>query len=739
MSERRTSETGAEIRNSGCSHDCGGRCVLRPHVKDGRIARIESDTDDGQQFRACLRGRSYRQRLYHQDRLLYPLRRIGPRGEGRFERISWDEALDAVAKELKRVKATYGNEAIFYIGYSGGHGQLHTMRAVLRLLNKFGGCSKTWGGASHEGGIFASMASYGTISTGNTRDDLPNAKLIIMWGWNPAETIWDTNTSVRLVEAREGGTHIVSVDPRFTPSAATFAHEWIPIKPCTDTAALIAMSYVIIDESLHDRTFLERYTLGFDSFKAYVTGAEDGIPKTPRWAEGICGIPAETLARLARDYATTKPAALIAGWGPGRTAYGEQYHRAAIVLAAMTGNIGVHGGNAAGFERSYGSRNMSGFSAGKNPLEVGGPVRKDALRLPGGTATTALRVHVSKVWDAMLSGRKGGYPADYKLLYVTNANPLNQFPRTNKGVEALQSLEFVIVHEQFMTATARYADILLPVTTILERNDIAQPWLSAPYYIFVNKVVEPLGESKSDFDICRELAARLGVANYSDLDDEGWLRKSAESTGDIPNYQEFKKTAKHVVNLPEPYVSFKAQIEDPENHPFPTPSGKIEIFSGLLAEMENPRIPPVPKYLEPPEGPSDPLRAKYPLQLITTHFRRRVHSIVDNVPWLRELEPDALWINPEDAEPRGIRDGDTLRVFNERGAVAVPAKVTERIVPGAVSLYEGAWYKPDESGIDRGGCPNVLTVDEHSPGGAFMSNTCLVEVEKAVSGAPPSC
>lgn len=694
------------------------------------IVRIETDTDDDVQFRACLRGRSYRQRLYHPDRLLYPMRRVGERGEGKFERISWDEALEAIAEQLKRVKETYGNQAIFYIGYSGGHGQLHGMRAAFRLLNKFGGCTKTWGGASHEGGIFASMATYGTLSTGNTRDDLANSKLIIMWGWNPAETIWDTNTPLNIIEAREKGTHIVSVDPRLTSSTATFAHRWIPVRPSTDTAALIAMAYVIMSENLHDRAFLDRYTVGFDRYRAYVMGHEDGVPKTPGWAEEICGIPAETLTQLARQYATSKPAAFIAGWGPGRTAYGEQYHRAAMVLAAMTGNIGIHGGNSAGFERSYGSRNMRGFSAGKNPLEVDGPVRKDALRLPGGTNPTAVRVHVSRIWDALLKGKEGGYPADYKLVYITNANPLNQFPRTNKGVEALKKMEFVVVHEQFMNATARYADILLPVNTILERNDIAQPWLSAPYYIFLKKVVESMGESKSDFQIATELAPRLGINDYSDLDEEGWLRRSVEKVEDVPDYDAFKKAGKHAVKLPEPYVSFKAQIEDPENNPFPTPSGKIEIFSELLAEMDNPRIPPVPKYMEPPEGRRDPLREQFPIQLITTHYRRRVHSIFENVPWLAELEQDALWINPADAEPRGIEDGDMVRMFNQRGTVAVRARVTERIIPGVVNMHEGAWYKPDSEGVDRGGCANVLTPDEHSPGGAFIGNTCLVQVER---------
>lgn len=658
------------------------------------------------------------------------MRRVGQRGEGKFERISWEEALETVARQLKRVRETYGNQAIFYIGYSGGHGQLHGMRAVFRLLNKFGGCTKTWGGASHEGGIFASMATYGTLSTGNTRDDLPNAKLIIMWGWNPAETIWDTNTALHLLEAKEKGTHIVSVDPRLTSSTATFAHRWIPIRPSTDTSALIAMAYVIIAEGLHDKEFLNSYTVGFDRYRAYVMGHEDGVPKTPQWAEEICGIPADTMTDLAREYATSKPAALIAGWGPGRTAYGEQYHRAAMTLAALTGNIGIHGGNAAGFERSYGSRNMSGFSAGKNPLEVDGPVRKNALLIPGGTSSTAVRVHVSKIWDAMLKGVEGGYPANYKLLYITNANPLNQFPHTNKGVEAFKTMEFIVVHEQFMNATARFADILLPVNTILERNDIAHPWLSAPYYIYLNKAVESLGESRSDFQIARDLAPLLGIDHYSDLDEEGWLKKSVEKADDVPDYDEFKRAAKHVVKLPEPYVSFRDQIADPEKNPFPTPSGKIEIFSELLAEMDNPRIPPVPKYIEAAEGPRDHLRELFPIQLITTHYRRRVHSIFENIPWLAELEQDALWINPADAMPRGIKDGHMVRVFNQRGTVVVRATVTERIIPGVVNIHEGAWYNPDSEGVDRGGCANVLTLDEHSPGGAFIGNTCLVQVEK---------
>jgi len=733
------------IVSTGCCHDCGGRCVLKAHVKDGKIIRFETDNGDDPQIRACLRGRAYRQRVYHPDRLKYPMRRIGERGEGKFERITWDEALDEVAERLKEIKSKHGNASILFNPGAGNQGMLHGPIPVGMMLQEFGGFTRFWGGVSYEGALFASMATYGTIRTGNSREDLLNSRLIIMWGWNPANTIWDPETSPYIARAREKGIKIVAIDPRFTDSAAVFADQWIPIRPGTDAAMLVSMAYVIITENLYDKAFVDKYTTGFDAYKDYVLGVEDGEPKTPEWAESITTVQAGVIADLAREYATQKPAALIAGWGPARTAMGEQYARAANVLTAITGNIGINGGYAAGFMRAYSSREMkyiqpqdSGKQRDKskgipssNPVEHGAFPRKDSLyKLSGGTNSTSARMHYTKVYDAILKGRSGGYPADLKMAYIVGSNCLNQYPNTNYGVKALKSLEFVVVHEQFMTATAKFADILLPVNTFMERNDIAPPWLGSPYYIYLNKAIDSLHDTKSDLEICKELAKRLDIPqDFFAMSDDDILRLFTAQRSDIKDYDAMKRDGVLKIKMPEPIVSFKDQIEDPENNPFPTLSGKIEIDCSHLAEMENPRIPSVPKYLGHDEH-YDALKAsEYPLQLLTTHFKTRAHSTWHNIPWMQEKEPHAAWINSADAKRRGIRDKDMVDVFNDRGRIRIPAKVTERIMPGVVNVSQGTWYDPDTDGVDRGGCANVLTKDEMSPGGAVPVNSALVQVE----------
>jgi anaerobic dimethyl sulfoxide reductase subunit A len=234
--------------------------------------------------------------------------------------------------------------------------------------------------------------------------------------------------------------------------------------------------------------------------------------------------------------------------------------------------------------------------------------------------------------------------------------------------------------------------------------------------------------------IANELAAKLGLADYNDKTDDEWVKEIVKGS-DVTDYEDFRKQGIHRIKLEEPYVAFSKEIQDPDNHRFGTPSGKIEIFSQQIADMHNPRLPPIPKYVEPWESVDDPLASKYPLQLITTHCKRRAHTQFETVPWLRELDPHAIRINTADAQARGIKDGDLAKVFNDRGQIVVPAKVTERIMPGVVDLPQGAWFKPDKDGVDRGGCANVLTRDEPSPAGALPSNTCLVQVEKVSSGA----
>ncbi|MFC1896294.1 molybdopterin-dependent oxidoreductase [Thermodesulfobacteriota bacterium] len=741
-----------------CAHDCGANsnCVLKLHVRDGVIIRIETDDGPEPQLRACARGRAQRKRVYAPDRLKYPMRRVGERGEGKFKRISWDEALDQIAHEMKRIKESYGPGAFVNLQYAG---EFHLQGpAVGRLMNLFGGNLQHWGGASLEGNYWSAQATYGSRLSAPRVPERFDARLIILWAWNPANNQFKVNNPLRMAQAKEAGSKIICVDPRYTVSAALYADEWIPIIPGTDTAMLVAMAYVIITENLQDQAFLDTYTVGFNRFKEYVLGIEDGVAKTPAWAENITSVPAATTERLAREYATTKPAMLLAAWAPGRTAYGEQYFRAANTLMAMTGEAGV-------LERATPLRGLiirpPGFGKGKNPFDyepaTSGPTGKNSTqsRSPDGPTTsrttfdfttssrvggsldpvfkTRRRVLQNRLYDAILQGTSGGYPSDVKMVWVNCGNTLNQFANTNKGVKAFKQLEFVVVSEQFMTPTARFADILLPVRTHFERNSIYSG--GGDTMFFANKAIEPVGESKSDFQICVELAPRLGIDNYSDKTEEQWLEwelNTPQMKKYVTDYEAFKKQG--VYKLPptqaEEAVAPGPHIEGEKNKLFPTPSGKVEIYSQLVADLNNPEIPPIAKYIETWESRNDPLAKKYPLQLISTHFKLRAHSNFHNVSWLRELEPQRVWINTGDAEARGVHDGEEVRVFNDRGEMIIPAFVTETIMPGVVNISEGAWYNPDDQGIDRGGCPNVLTRDEPSPAGAWTTHTCLVQVSK---------
>ena len=708
MSSEDSSSRSERVILTSCSYDCGARCLLKVHVKDGKIVHIATDDRPMPNLRACLRGLSQREVVYARDRLTQPLRRAGEKGEGRFEPISWEKALETVSNELLRVRKDYGNPAILLMEYFGSLSPLQgSGKAARRFFSFFGGCTTLWGNTSLEAAQFSSLATFGTTFTGTSRDNFLHSRLIILWGWNPFTTRFGPDTEYYLTQAKKAGAKIVCVDPRLNPSGKTLAEQWIPLKPGTDTAMLIAMAFVMITEDLCDHSFIKSYTVGFEAFEDYILGKEDGVPKTPRWAEERTGVKAETIQQLARDYATLKPAALVAGWAPGRTAFGEQYHRAASTLAALTGNIGVTGGYASG-------------GTGRIPLGF----LRETLPVPGDLGPA---LHVSEVYNALLKGRSGGYPSDIKLLYIVGSNLLNQFLNANKGAQALRAVEFIVAHERFLTPTARYADIVLPVTTALERADIGQPWTGGPYFIYMQKAIEPLHDTKSDLAILSELASRLNLSGYNTKSDEEWLKAFVEATPEIPDYETFVQKGFHHIPLDKPWVAFRQQIE--EHHPFPTRSGRIEIYSQTIAEMNHPLIPPIPKYMEPWEGPKDPLTANYPLQLVSPHAMTRVNSQFDNVPRLKSLADDAVWLSPKDAELRSIHTGDRVRIFNDRGQMMRAAKVTREMMQGVVSLDAGAWYCPDNQGVDQGGCVNTLTKDDRSPAGAFVSNSCLVQIE----------
>lgn len=698
-----------------CAHNCGGKCLMFAHVKKGMITRItsdieEPDTPENPQLRACLRGRSYRKRVYDPNRLKYPMKRVGERGEGKFVRVSWEEAIEGIAKELTRIKSSYGPSSVFAYTMSGNTGALHSTSGavVKRFLSLYGGFVERLGSYSSSGTQFATPFTYGTNNTGNHRRLFLESKLIILLGNNPAETVFGTNTAWYLKQARDKGATVICIDPQYSMTA-TLADEWIGIRPGTDAALLAGMAHVMLSENRYDRAFVEKFTVGFPEFEKYILGQEDGIAKTPAWAEQICGVPASKITELGRLYGTVKPAALFCGWGPQRNATCVQDVRMATVLAAISGNIGIAGGYASG--------------TGYIPS-----VAMGSMPIPPCPGRVGVPVYLST--DMILKGKAGGYPADIKALYIVGGNMLIQHPDTAKTIKAMQAVELLVVHEQFMTPTAKYADYLLPVSTFLERNDIVTPWSWGDYAIYSQKAIEPLFESKSDYEIFTMLADKMGFKQqYTDnKSEEDWL-KAIFAKSKIPNYDDFKKRGYYKFKVDNPYIAFKEEIEN--GKPFQTPSGKIEIYSEKLAKMNNPQLPPIPKYIPLWEGVADPLRQKYPLQLITPHMYRRVHSTHDNNPWLQEVEPQSVWINTADAHSRGIANGDRVRVFNDRGTVMLPAKVTGRIVPGVVAVFQGAWFNPNTQETDTALSANTLTSDRAVPGAkSSTSHTSLVQLVK---------
>jgi DmsA/YnfE family anaerobic dimethyl sulfoxide reductase A subunit len=751
-------ELSSDVRivRTGCpSHNCGGRCVLKVYVRDNKIVRIEGDDrlPDGvedPQLRPCIRGRAYRRRQDHPDRLKYPLKRVGKRGEGRFERISWGEALDRIASEFERIKKTYGNAA-FYVPYgTGSYNQVNGRQTAQRFMNLYGGSLGFYNSYSWACISAATPTVYGTGVTGNQRQDWLNAKYILMWSWNPAEMRDGTNSEYFVRKARERGARVVCIDPRMTLSAVALADEWVPIRPGTDAAMMSAMAHVMITEGLIDKDFVRTHCVGFDetqmpegssgaeSYKDYILGTRDGVPKTPEWAEGITGVPGATIARLAREYATTKPGVLYQGYGMQRRAYGEQVVRAGCVLAAITGNVGVPGGWASGIalQAPDGGPFWLVFPTGQNPVKAMIP---------------------SFLWTEAVVRGQGMGPEDgvtgverletsIKCIWAVACNALiNQHGNVNRTARILADeklVEFLLVQDNFLTPTGRFADILLPVCTQFETWGLEDGWKYGDEVILMPQVVPPPFETKSDYRISADIAGRLGFeeAYTEGRDERGWTdwaldRYRRTRFPGLPTLAEMLEANRGVYSVPvtKPAVAFADFRRDPQKFPLPTPSGKIEIFSKRLHDLNKPEtIPAVPKYIQEWESPFGAEAQKYPLQLVGHHYLSRVHSTLENIDWLEEAFPQRLFLNPADAAERKIRNGDPVRVWNDRGTTVVRCRVTPRIMPGVVALPQGSWWTPDAQGVDRRGSVNILSSERWTPF-AFgnAQHTIMVQVAKA--------
>lgn len=673
------------------------------------------------------------------------MERIAARGEGKFRRISWEEAVSKIAEATRLTKKEYGPGSRFVINAAGVSAAIRGDRFMKNLLSLDGGYLDYYNYYSAACAAYIAPYIYGKVRAGNHESTYVDSKLIIMWGFNPATCHYGLGTKDYFMKAKEKGAKIIVIDPRMSDTVMTMADTWIPIRPSSDTALIDAMAHTIWQEGLQDQQFMDKFCIGFDedhmpdsvptgeSYHSHVFGLRDGIEKTPQWAEKITGIPASVIRELAIEYACTKPAALLPGFAPQRTLVGEQVCRGFVALACMTGNVGLSGGST-GIPYLKEGHDAPGMSLLDNPYPG---------KIPVFQWTRA--IDRPDTVNPEYTGLKGVSKLDsgIKIIYsLASGIVMNQHSNSNDTKRILQTegkLSYLILSDLFMTPSAKFADILLPGVSFFEIDNIPSPWADDDYLLYNHHITEPLFKGRFEYEWIREVARLLGLKREFDCGLSGadqWLRyvydQCRRSETELPEFDEFKEKSFYVYKSHKPLVNFSENIN--EGVPFNTPSGKIEIFSKTLYDMNRPEdIPGSPGHIYCVEGPEDPLKEKYPLQLIAYHTKRRCHSQNEENSLLKELDPTALWINPADASARGISDGDMAEVFNDRGIIRIPAKVTRRIAAGTVAVSEGGWYRLAGDGADVGGCINTLTMtDKATPiANGNPQHTNLTDVRKA--------
>jgi trimethylamine-N-oxide reductase (cytochrome c) len=668
------------------------------------------------------------------------------RGTGDFVRVSWDQAIDLVAKELTRVEKTYGPAATFAGSYGWmSPGRLHNCQSLLRrMMNLKGNFVNASGDYSTGAAQIIMPHVLGTLEVYEQQTTWPivvdKTELMVFWGADPVKTnqiawsIGDHGGYEGMKALKAKGTKVICIDPVKTGTAELFGAEWIAPRPQTDVAMMLGIAHTLVAEKLHDEKFLKDYTTGFDKFLPYLMGDTDKTPKTAEWAAAICEVPADTIKDLARRFAKNRTM-LAAGWGMQRQQYGEQRHWMLVTLASMLGQIGLPGG---GFGFSYHYANGGSPSADAPVLTGISDGGKAKEGQPWMTENGAASIPCARVVDMLMNpgkdfdfnGTKAKYP-DVKMAYWVGGNPFVHHQDRNRMVAAWKKLDTFIVQDFQWTPTARFADIVLPATTSYERNDIDSVGDYANSAIVaMKKVVDPVFESKTDYDIFAAIAEKLGkgkefTEGKSEMD---WIKSFYDAALtqakakkiDMPEFDAFWNGA-GVVEFPittgKSFVRYASFREDPLLNPLGTPSGKIEIYSKNIEKMGYDDCGPHPMWYEPTERLGGPT-TKYKLHVVASHPMSRLHSQLCGTK-LRETYAIAghepCWINPKDAAARGIADGDVVRVFNDRGQILAGAKVTEAMRPGVVQVYEGGWYDPAEPGkagtLCKYGDVNNLSMD----------------------------
>ncbi len=723
--------------------------------------------------------------LYSETRVKYPMVRKGYldgnkdttlRGRDEWVRISWEQAFALVADEMKRVREAYGPTAIYagsYGWYSAG--ALHAARTLLhRYLNLTGGFVGSKGDYSTGAAQVIMPHVLGTIEVYEQQTSwenvLEHADIVVLWGANPLTTLrisW-TSTDQQGIEyckkLKESGKRVICIDPVRSESCEFLGAEWLPINTATDVPLMLGIAHTLVAENKHDKNFLQKYTAGYDKFEAYLLGETDGQAKDAQWASKLCGLPVEVIKGLAADF-SAKRTMLMGGWGMQRQRHGEQSHWMLVTLAAMLGQIGLPGGGF-GFSYHYANGGVPSATGGiLGSMTANSSVQHGEQSWLAETAKMAFPV--ARVADALLNpgktiqynGTEITYP-DIKLVYWAGGNPFVHHQDTNTLVKAFQQPQTVIVNEVNWTPTARMADIVLPVTTSYERNDLTMSGDYSMLNIYpMKQVVEPQFEAKSDYDIFAELSKRAGVGeqfteNKSEMQ---WLQAFYQTAFEtarknrvlMPKFEQFWQENKPLSfkagEKAKAWVRYAAFRDDPLLNPLGTPSGKIEIYSEVVANMNYDDCKGHPSWMEPAEFAGN-VTPEAPLALVTPHPYYRLHSQLAHTSLRQKYavnDREPVLIHPEDAAARGITDGDIVRIFNHRGQVLAGAVVTDGIIKGTVALHEGAWYDPADLGqsekpLCKNGCPNVLTRDEGTSKLAQGNspNTCIVQVEKFVGEAP---
>lgn len=761
--------------------------AMRAKIENGRVAEIKPFEFDKHPTE-MLNG--IKGLIYSDSRIRYPMVRLdwlknrhnsntAQRGDNRFVRVTWDEALDLFYQELERVQKEYGPWALHTanVGWRST-GQFHSCgNHMIRAIAMHGNSVGTAGDYSTGAGqtiLPYVLGSTEVYSQGTSWEIiLKESENIIFWASDPVKNLqvgWNCETHeayAYLEKLKEKvaakGVNVICVDPVKSKTQNFLGCEQQYINPQTDVPFMLALAHTLYTENLYDKKFLDMYTVGFEKFLPYLLGeTEDKVAKTPEWAAEICGISADKIREFARMLAG-KRTQFIFGWAIQRQQHGEQPYWMGAVLASMLGQIGLEGGGIS-YAHHYSSIGIPESGAampGAFPLNIdeGQTPKYDNKDYKGYSDT----IPVARMTDSLLhagetidyNGKKVTY-APFKMAIFTGCNQWHRHSERNKMKQAFQKLETIVSINYSWTATCRFSDIVLPACTPFERNDIdAYGSYSNRGVIAMHKLVDPLYDSRSDFEIFRDLCRRFGKEKeYSrGMDEMQWVEKlykdcRRENRGkfEMPEFAEFWQ--KGYVLFPEgkPWVRHADFREDPELHALGTPSGFIEIYSNKIASFGYDDCKGHPMWFEKAERSHGGKNSdKFPYWLQSVHPDKRLHSQLCESKELRETYSvqgrEPLYINPQDAAKHGIQDGDLVRVFNDRGQAIVGAVLSDNFPTGVVRLQEGAWYSPlDESvgAIDTYGDPNTMTLDIGTSklAQAVSANTCLVNIEKFIGNAP---